>query len=41
MGIPIVCNSNVGDIDEIFSNNNIGLVVSEFNEQEYKNTIDK
>jgi glycosyltransferase involved in cell wall biosynthesis len=41
MGIPIVCNSNVGDIDEIFSNNNIGLVVPEFNEQEYKNTIDK
>ncbi|MCK9254274.1 MAG: glycosyltransferase family 4 protein [Bacteroidales bacterium] len=41
MGVPIVCNSGVGDIDEIFTKNNIGLLVSEFKESEYKNTVDK
>lgn len=39
MGIPVIANSNVGDIDEIFSQNKIGLIVNEFNNEEFNRII--
>lgn len=39
MGIPVIANSNVGDIDEIFNENNIGLIVNEFNIKEFNRII--
>jgi glycosyltransferase involved in cell wall biosynthesis len=41
MGIPIVCNANVGDADKIISETESGWVIHEFNENAYKITIDK
>ena len=39
MGIPIVCNSGVGDTDAIVREFKSGLVIEEFNEKEYLNAI--
>jgi glycosyltransferase involved in cell wall biosynthesis len=39
MGIPIVCNANVGDADKIIADTNSGWVIHEFNEESYKNTV--
>jgi glycosyltransferase involved in cell wall biosynthesis len=36
MGIPIVCNANVGDADKIITETNSGWVVSNFEEKEYE-----
>jgi glycosyltransferase involved in cell wall biosynthesis len=41
MGIPIVCNSNVGDADKIIAEKNSGWVVSNFEEKEYVKIADK
>ncbi len=41
MGIPIICNSNIGDTDKIIEQQNCGLVIKQFNNQEYINAIDK
>jgi glycosyltransferase involved in cell wall biosynthesis len=41
MGIPIVCNSNVGDADKIIAETNSGWVVSNFEEQEYEKIATK
>jgi glycosyltransferase involved in cell wall biosynthesis len=41
MGIPIVCNANVGDADKIISETESGWVIHEFNENAYKETIEK
>jgi glycosyltransferase involved in cell wall biosynthesis len=34
MGIPVICNSGVGDTDIIFSDNDVGLVLKDFSETE-------
>lgn len=39
MGIPVVCNSGVGDTAEIVLQNESGLVISEFSEESYRNSI--
>ena len=39
MGIPLVCNSGVGDTDAIVREFKSGLVIEEFNEKEYLNAI--
>lgn len=35
MGIPLICNSGIGDTDAIVRKYNSGLVIQEFNESEY------
>jgi glycosyltransferase involved in cell wall biosynthesis len=39
MGIPIVCNANVGDADKVIADTNSGWVIHEFDEKSYKNTV--
>jgi glycosyltransferase involved in cell wall biosynthesis len=39
MGIPIICNTGVGDTDTIVNNYNSGALVSEFNEAGYRQAI--
>jgi len=39
MGVPLICNSNVGDTDIIVSRYKAGTVIEEFNETTYKNNI--
>ena len=39
MGIPVICNSGVGDTDLIFAGNDAGLVLKDFSEAEMKTVI--
>lgn len=39
MGVPLICNSNVGDTEEIVKKENVGLVVEEFNEKAYLDVV--
>ena len=39
MGIPVYCNSGVGDTDEIITKSKAGCLVKEFNENEYARSI--
>ena len=41
MGIPLVCNSGVGDTDEIVIRYNSGKVISEFTHEAYKKVIEE
>lgn len=41
MGISHVCNTGVGDVDEIVSRNGVGLSVHDFTEEEYNRVIDQ
>jgi glycosyltransferase involved in cell wall biosynthesis len=41
MGIPIVCNANVGDADKIIAETNSGWVISNFEEKEYEEITSK
>lgn len=41
MGIPIVCNSGVGDTDFVINNYECGILVADFNESHYQKAIDK
>ncbi len=41
MGIPIICNSNVGDIDKFVPKNNLGIMIDSFNTEAYQNACDK
>jgi len=41
VGIPYVCNGNVGDIDAILEDTKSGYVVNEFSEPVYKKVIDQ
>jgi len=38
-GLPVVINSGIGDTDETVKENNIGIVIKDFTEAEYKNAI--
>ena len=40
MGIPLICNANVGDTNEILEKENIGLVTADFTEAGYQNIVD-
>ncbi|MBP6335487.1 MAG: glycosyltransferase [Bacteroidia bacterium] len=35
MGIPIICNSNIGDIDQIIRDSNAGAIVRSFTREDY------
>ena len=41
MGIPIVCNSGVGDTDYVIENYNCGILTNEFTNKEYDKAINK
>ncbi len=41
MGVPLVCNSGVGDTDEIVLKYNSGKVISEFTDEEYRKVIEE
>jgi glycosyltransferase involved in cell wall biosynthesis len=41
MGIPIICNDRVGDTGEIIRESEAGLVINNFNEEEYLSVIEK
>lgn len=41
MGVPVICNGGVGDIDRIVENENVGIAIREFTVQEYQNTINR
>jgi len=41
MGIPIVCNANVGDADKIVSETNSGWVINDFDEESYEEVVVK
>ncbi|MBK9533029.1 MAG: hypothetical protein IPO42_14780 [Chitinophagaceae bacterium] len=36
MGIPLITNSGVGDVENIINRYNSGIVIPEFNEQEFE-----
>ena len=40
MGIPLICNSNVGDTNEILEKENVGLVTADFTEAGYQNIVE-
>ena len=40
LGIPIICNSGVGDVDEIMEKSMPELLVKEFSNKEYERVID-
>lgn len=41
MGIPIICNSNVGDVEEILNETQLSLLVHEFNNETYQEVINQ
>jgi len=41
MGIPIICNTNVGDTDKIVTDYNSGILVNDFSVSAYQNAIHK
>lgn len=41
MGIPIICNANVGDVDHIITKSNTGIVIKSFNRENYLDAIDR
>jgi glycosyltransferase involved in cell wall biosynthesis len=41
MGIPVICNSNVGDIDQIIEANHVGKVIHDFKREEYHRVLNK
>lgn len=41
MGIPLICNTNVGDTDGVVKKEQVGLVVNDFNEAEYTEVVNQ
>jgi len=41
MGIPIICNANIGDTGAILAETNTGIVINDFTEQDYNQAINK
>jgi hypothetical protein len=40
MGIPVICNSGVGDVESIINNTETGFVVNDFTSQNFKRAVD-
>ena len=40
MGIPIITNTGIGDVDAIIKETRCGVLINEFNNQDYENAID-
>lgn len=41
MGIPVMCNDRVGDVEEIVSNVEAGFIIKEFSQDEYNKAVEK
>ncbi|GEO03208.1 glycosyl transferase [Adhaeribacter aerolatus] len=41
MGLPVVCNSRVGDVAEIVANTNSGVAIDDFSPESYKKVVAK
>ena len=41
MGIPVICNDGIGDTSEIITNNKVGIVIKNFNSEDYLNAINQ
>jgi glycosyltransferase involved in cell wall biosynthesis len=41
MGVPVICNSNVGDVQHIVETSNTGIVIDNFNENAFEDAISK
>ena len=41
LGIPLICNSNVGDVDKIINDTKAGALVNLFNDKEYERVINE
>ena len=41
MGVPVICNAGIGDVDTIIKETNTGLIVDELSEKGYLETIKK
>ena len=41
MGIPVICNSNIGDVDSIIKESGCGILVDNFGDEYYDKAIDK
>jgi glycosyltransferase involved in cell wall biosynthesis len=39
MGIPFVCNTNVGDVEEIVNSNKLGITISEFSDNAFRQVV--
>ncbi len=39
MGIPVICNSNIGDVDSIIEQSGCGIIINHFNDDEYDRAI--
>jgi glycosyltransferase involved in cell wall biosynthesis len=38
-GLPVICNSGVGDLDELIETDRVGVVISEFNNEAYAQAL--
>jgi len=41
MGIPVICNAGVGDVDAIINENQAGIVIADFNDKSYQQAIEQ
>lgn len=41
MGIPLICNTNVGDTDEIVLKEGVGMVLKDFTESDYEDAVNQ
>lgn len=41
MGVPIICNNNVGDVEQIIEETGAGYAISDFTSEEYQRAINK
>jgi glycosyltransferase involved in cell wall biosynthesis len=41
MGIPVICNSNVGDIDKFVPENNLGIMIENLDEPGFENAVEQ
>ena len=41
MGLPVVVNSEVGDVEEVIGSNGVGAVLSEFSTEAYTRALDQ
>jgi len=39
MGIPVICNAGVGDVDDIVTKANAGIIMKDFNKEDYENAV--
>ncbi|MEA3447493.1 MAG: glycosyltransferase family 4 protein [Bacteroidota bacterium] len=41
MGVPVICNANVGDIDRIVEKHKIGIVLKDLNDDSYRSAVEQ